>query len=115
VTEALQLFDVPAVPRLTERQARANEAIKQAGYDGLHTDEVGAVVHGHADGATCQWCGSAGAELGRALRAKGLVQQRRRKAPNGDSVTVWTVAGKLPPPTAERDNGSAFNRDGIPF
>jgi hypothetical protein len=115
MSEALQLFDVPAVPRLTDRQQTAFDAIKQTGYDGLHTDEVGAIVHGHPDGATCQWCGSAGQELGRALRAKQLVQQRRRKAPNGDTVTVWTIAGKLPPPAAERDDGSAFNRDPIPF
>ncbi len=102
MSEALQLFDQPTTPRLTARQQRAFDAITAAGWDGLHTDEVGMVAHGHLD-APCEWCGTAGQELGRSLRAKRLVQQRRRRAPNGDSVTVWTVAGKLPQP---RDSGS---------
>jgi hypothetical protein len=111
---ALQLFDPgPAIGALTERQNRAYEAIKETGWGGLHTEEVGQAVHQHPGDSMCEWCPSAGMELGRALRAKGLVRQRRRSAPNGDTVTVWTVAGKLPPP--ERDDGSAFNRDPIPF
>jgi hypothetical protein len=108
VSEALQLFDVPATPRLTDRQQCALDAICAAGWEGLHTDELGALAHGHGPEQRCQWCGSAGQELGKALRAKGLVRQRRRKAPNGDTVTVWTVAGRLPAPEAVRDNGS-FN------
>jgi hypothetical protein len=92
----------------TERQQRAYDAIAAAGWDGLHTDEVGQAAHQHE---LCEWCGSAGMELGKALRAKGLVQQRRRKGPAGDIWMVWTVAGKIAP----EDVGSAFNRDEIPF
>lgn len=108
MTAQPHLFDPPPATRLTDRQQTALDAITAAGYDGLHTDEVGAHVHAwrgkHAADETCAWCPSVGSELGKRLRHLGLVQQRRRKAPGGDTVTVWTVAGKLPRPV-ERDNG----------
>jgi len=98
MSEALHLF--PLAPTLTPRQQAAHKAIQQAGYDGLHTDEVGAVAHAwagkHPADELCPWCGSAGMELGRALRAKGLVQQRRRRDARGQVDVVWTVAGRLP-------------------
>lgn len=70
-----RLFDIEPVRQLTDRQQHALAVITAAGYAGVHTDELGAQVHG-------------------------LVQQRRRRAPNRDTVTVWTVAGKLAPPRA---------------
>lgn len=102
-----RLFDVPELPpKLTDRQQRALDAIRAAGYDGLHTDELGAVAHEpkHAKEDRCEFCGQAGQEIGRALRAKGLVQQRRQKTPWGTPDVVWTVAGKLTR-AAERDYG----------
>jgi hypothetical protein len=97
-----RLFDIEPVSKLTDRQQHALAVITAAGYAGVHTDELGAQVHAfsgrHAATSICQFCGQAGLEVGRALRAKGLVQQRRRRAPNRDTVTVWTVAGKLAPP-----------------
>jgi len=102
---AWQLFDVPTQPKLTDRQEHALTVIQQAGAAGVHTDELGAAVHAwqgrHGSDDICEFCASAGQELGRALRAKGLAQQRRRKAVGGDTVTVWTVAGRLP---RERDH-----------
>lgn len=112
MSEAMQLFETPDEPRLTDRQAHALNAIREAGAAGLHTDELGAAVHAftgkHASDTLCEWCPQAGIEVGRALRQKGLAQQRRRKAPGGDTVTVWTVAGKLPravpdPPVDDSD------------
>jgi hypothetical protein len=107
-----RLFDLPPASKLTDRQTVALTAITTAGYDGLHTDEVGAAVHhwqGKHPGETCEWCPSVGKEIGRRLRELGLVQQRRRKAPGGDSVLVWTVAGRLDKPRVVRPG------DGIPF
>jgi hypothetical protein len=80
-----RLFDPGPATKLTPRQARAYAAIKQAGYDGIDSDHLGAAV-----GARPDWCHSAGVEVGKALRRKGLVCQRRR-----DGRLVWTVAGKL--------------------
>lgn len=103
----MQLFDVPEEPKLTERQKHALEKITDAGFDGLHTEELGAIVHAftgkHPSETLCEWCGSAGLEVGKALRGKQLVQQRKRKSAGGDAVMVWTVAGKLDPPRAAPD------------
>jgi hypothetical protein len=94
-----RLFDVPPIQKLTDRQQRALAAITVAGFDGLHTDELGAILHAgtytHALHDRCTFCGAAGNEVGKALRKKGLVQQRRRRAVGGDTYMVWTVAGKL--------------------
>lgn len=102
-----RLFDIQPVHQLTDRQQAALDAITAAGYDGLHTDELGAAVHAwqgkHPADETCAFCPSVGNELGRRLRQLGHVQQRRRKAPGGDTVTVWTVAGNLIPPRADLD------------
>lgn len=102
MTQPLHLFDLPPASNLTDRQTVALTAITAAGYDGLHTDELGAHVHAwqgkHPADETCEWDGSVGRELGVRLRELGLVQQRRRKAPGGDFVLVWTVAGRLDKP-----------------
>lgn len=98
-----RLFDPgPQTHGLTNRQQTAYEAIRQAGWDGLTTDEVGAVLHAHGNDAICEWCPAAGLSVGKALRRKQLVQQRHRKGPGGVTYTVWTVAGKLARPSVER-------------
>jgi hypothetical protein len=83
VTRPLQLFDIPPAAQLTDRQQTALDAITAAGYDGLHTDELGAHVHAsqgkHAADETCEWCPSVGSELGRRLRELGHAQQRPQK------------------------------------
>jgi hypothetical protein len=108
-----RLFEIEPVRQLTGRQAEALAAITAAGYDGLHTDELGAAVHGwqgrHAADETCEWCPSVGMELGRRLRELGLVQQHWRKAPGRERVLVWTVSGRLVRPQVVRPG------DGIPF
>lgn len=111
MSEQLALVDVPAVPHLTDRQQRALKLIEEAGYGGLTSDELGAHFHRHAADERCVWCGSTGAELGRALRLNDLAQQRRRRAPAGDIYMVWTVVGKLQPPVDERRGPG----DRIPF
>lgn len=105
-SQPLHLFALPPATKLTGRQQTALDAITAAGYDGLHTDEVGAAVHAwqgkHSADERCEWCGSVGQELGSRLRDLEWVQQRRRKAAGGDVVTVWTVAGRLVRPVADR-------------
>lgn len=90
----MQLFPLP--PVLTERQQRALDAITAAGWDGLSSDELGAHLHQHPDGSICQWCPSTGNDVGKALRNKQLVRQRRRKAPGGDHFMVWVTADAKP-------------------
>jgi hypothetical protein len=100
-----RLFDPgPANGNLTDRQQRALDLITAAGYAGLMTDELGAALHypKHGLNDRCEFCGATGHEVGAALRARGLVQQRRRRAPGGDVYTVWTVAGDLRKPV-DRD------------
>lgn len=116
--QQLRLVDLPApaVPKLTARQQAAYDAIVDAGYEGLHTDELGAIVHAftgkHSDEDRCAWCGKAGLEVGNALRSRHeLVRQRRRRDDRGEALTVWTVAGKLPAP---KDRPSGMT-DEIPF
>jgi hypothetical protein len=94
MTEALHLFPLP--PSLTDRQQRALDAITATGYDGLTSDELGQALHQHVDDTLCEWCGSAGHEVGNALRAKELVKQRRRKAPGGDHYMVWITVDAKP-------------------
>jgi hypothetical protein len=101
-----RLFDPgPANGNLTDRQQRALDLITTSGYAGLMTDELGAALHypKHGLNDRCEFCGATGHEVGAALRARGLVQQRRRRAPGGDVYTVWTVAGDLRKPV-DRDN-----------
>jgi hypothetical protein len=100
-----RLFDPgPADGNLTERQQRALELIRAAGYDGLRSDELGAAIHQPKHGLNdrCDFCLSTGQELGDALRRKQLAQQRRRRTDNDVTYTVWTVAGDLRKPV-ERD------------
>jgi hypothetical protein len=94
-----RLFDLSEQPRLTDRQKRALDLIDAAGWDGLRTDELGAALHHprHELNDRCSFCVSAGNEVGSALRRKGLVQQHRRRDPQGLVYTVWTtVAAKKP-------------------
>lgn len=89
----LQLFDPgPASYGLTDRQQRAYDGIKAAGVDGLTSDEIGALLHQPKHGLTdrCEFCGSAGAEVARALRNRGLIRQRRHSTPGGGFYMVWT-------------------------
>jgi hypothetical protein len=102
MTEALQLFPLP--PHLTDRQQRALDAITAAGHDGLTSDELGEALHQHGGDTLCEWCGSAGHEVGTALRAKALVKQRRRKGPGGDHYMVWITVDAKP----ERDRVDDF-------
>ena len=108
---SVRLFDPgPADGNLTERQQRALDAIKGAGWHGLRSDELGAVIHSekHSIHTICDFCLTTGQELGDALRKKQLAQQRRRRTDQGVTYTVWTVAGDLRKPV-ERDN------EGIPY
>jgi hypothetical protein len=101
-----RLFDPgPADGNLTDRQQRALDLIRAAGWDGLRSDELGAALHAgkHPLNQPCDFCLTAGQQAGDALRRKGLAQQRRRRTPQDVTYTVWTVAGDLRKPV-ERDN-----------
>lgn len=67
----------PAQPRLTDRQQRALDLISRLAP--IPSDELGAYLHRHGPDSRCQWCATTGAEVGEALRRKGLVKRRRGK------------------------------------
>jgi hypothetical protein len=94
----LALIDVPVIPVLTDRQQRIFDAIEHAGYDGLFTEELGALEHQrlgkHRADQTCAFCGMSGKSVARELANKGLIVQRRKP-------TRWTVAGKITKPTSD--------------
>ena len=103
--DQLLLVDVPAIPKLTDRQQRAHRLLEEAGCDGLSSDELGAHFHTHTADERCEWCGTTGFELGQALRREGVAKQRRRRAPGGDYFMVWvTVDAK-----AERIDTPGYN------
>lgn len=105
--QQLRIVDLPAdLATLTERQRRAFDGVDAAGWDGLTTDEIGALLHHpkHSLNDRCAFCGSAGAEMTRALRAKGLVRQRRRRAPGGDIYVVWTTTDATETPASSDFN-----------
>lgn len=80
----------PDLAKLTPRQKLALDAIRYAGWDGISSYDLGCAL-----GGSTHWAATAGVEVGKALRRKGLVQQRRR----GERM-VWTVAGALERPGA---------------
>jgi hypothetical protein len=98
MTEQLRLVDVPSPPVLTDRQQHAFDAIKAAGWEGLHHDELGAIEHErkgkHARGDRCAFCGQDGKSLGKELQRKGIVVQRRR------SPASWTTRDATPEPAS---------------
>lgn len=77
---------VPVEPdvKLTERQRHALEIIGR--YQPIPSDELGAHLHqeragrglkGHPAEQRCEWCGTEGAQMGAALRKRGLVTRKR--------------------------------------
>ena len=101
------LVDVPATPKLTPKQAKALEFLRDAGQDGVTPDELGALMHAwglsHPADERCQFCRSRGSELLRALRKKGVARQRRV-----DGRTFWQAVD-LP---VERPRGMS---DEVPY
>lgn len=82
-----RLFDVP--PTLTERQQFVLDEIRRS-EDGLHTDEIGALLHErsgkHPSSARCDWCATDGNRMLRELRKKRLVTRRMTGYVNVTSV-----------------------------
>lgn len=69
---------------LTARQRFALEQV--AAHQPIPSVELGALLHeeralrggsGHTAGEACDWCATEGRNMGKALRAKGLVRERR--------------------------------------
>jgi len=87
----VRLFDPgPADERsLTPRQRQGLAAVRAAGWDGLTSNELGQILHAHPRGDSCGFCDSAANEVGSALRSKGLVERRGRRAANGVLYYVW--------------------------
>lgn len=101
-----RLFDPgPADGNLTDRQQRALDAITGAGWAGLKSDELGAVMHAPKHGLheRCSFCTSAGYELASGLRARGLVELRRRTDPKKVLSSVWVAVGAPQRKRAERE------------
>lgn len=99
MTEQLALIDVPAAPALTDRQQHALDAITAAGADGIHSDELGALLcerNGkHSAGDRCQWCTKNGLGVLNRLRELGLVRYRSK-------LKAWTATGTPDPPSEPR-------------
>jgi hypothetical protein len=106
VSEQLRLID-PDPPALTERQQHVLDRIAAAGEEGLHTEEVGAVLHArngrHAADELCAYCARDGRSVAEELKKKGRVAMRARP-------TRWVVAGTPRPSKVKRsswvDDGS---------
>ena len=95
-----QLVQVPA--KLTPRQAHALALLQAAGADGLTPVLLGAALHDwsgtHPAGRTCDYCHSAGSEVLRALRRKGVARCRRvggRMVWQATVLSVVTSRGML--------------------
>jgi hypothetical protein len=75
-----QLFDAPAEPKLTARQAFAYDLVRRP----RRAEEVGRWLHiafgsscRCSETETCHWADSAGVQMLSALRRKGLLIRRR--------------------------------------
>ena len=75
-----RLLDVPATPKLTERQQWAYDYIR-TGIIGHTTSEVGCFLHTakgkHAINQPCKWCESDGISVLRSVALKPLVIRRQ--------------------------------------
>lgn len=97
----------PAV-KLTERQRFALDLISDLGP--IPDDELGAHMHErkgrHSAEVRCTFCGSDGRSIGKELRRKGLVKQRRSEG--------WYVPGRK---SQRAPEGSGYNpaTEPIPF
>lgn len=108
-----RLFDPgpPDETSLTDRQKRALYAIRGAGWDGLTSEDIGALIHypKHELRDTCPFCQSTGHELGAALRQRGLVRQRRKESLLGRLFMVWVdVHAKADRPDRDYDLPAGF-------
>ena len=91
------LLDIPAVPKLTDRQATAYRLIQSA-PSGLTSSALGAAIHGergcdYCTDTPCQYAKATGVELGNTLRKKGLVRKRRDGG-------LWQALTPAPDPDA---------------
>lgn len=111
VTEQLQL--VPTGPKLTERQQFALELVEAAGRNGIHADELGAILHEergkHPRDSRCQWDGANGKSILDALKKKGLVRYVRSR--NG-LPGFWRAESASAAPPAR---GMLQDTEPIPF
>jgi hypothetical protein len=102
----LQLpLDVPATPKLKDRQQMALAILRDAGAAGLQPVQLGALMHDswsgrHPASAPCDFCASTGNELLRALRRKGVARQRRV-----DGRTFWQATGLPAEPMGDLPEG----------
>jgi hypothetical protein len=98
-----RLFDMPAT-RLTDRQRKAHDAIRATGWHGISSSRLGAILHPHGDDQRCEYCNTAGTEVAKALRSKGLVVLRRRHKPDRGFHMVWVDAEAKKPRAPEPDD-----------
>lgn len=105
----LVIADVDQAPRLTDRQQFALQQLRGAGGEGLHADELGALLcerNGrHPAGTRCVYDGQNGNQILRALRAKGLAGYRRGRGqtPGAWISTTASVQVAKPEPPADHD------------
>lgn len=115
----LSLVEIPTVPTLTPRQARALEIVQQHPA-GIHADELGAILHEehhrHSRDQRCQFDGANGNSILKALRKKGLVRYRRgRDFTAGHWEATTPAAQPEPEPAGEWDGTLPVPYGVIPF
>jgi hypothetical protein len=110
VNEQTQL--IPTGPKVTAQQAAVLAALEQAGEDGLHADECGAIAHelmesrwAHPRDTRCQFCGQRGLQVLKRLRTLGLTRYRARNK-------AWQACN-LPQAAPEPDGWDALVEAGF--
>lgn len=86
-------LDVPSTPKLTAKQQHALEILIAAGPEGVTPRFLGAQIHAtwkakHTATDRCDFCGTEGTGLLKALRRKGVARQRRV-----DGRVFWQATG----------------------
>jgi hypothetical protein len=98
------LVDVPATPKLTERQDYALGILTAYGPEGIAPTDLGMAIHSwqgrHPDGRSCDFCAPTGNEVLRALRRKGVARLRRV-----DGRTFWQATGLPAAPMGDLPEG----------
>lgn len=117
--QQLALVDVPAVPDLTPRQQHALELVQAAGANGMHADELGALLHAeyrkHGADERCTWCGSTGNSILKALRKKRLVRYRRGTPARPGYWEAVNVLAAASEPSGEWDGRGPVPYGVIPY
>lgn len=120
MTEQLALVEIPASPKLTDRQRAVLDALTAAGAFGVDADQAGAIAHElktgrwrHSRDDRCEYCGRDGNQILSRLRDLGYARYRRRK---GQLAGVWLATSERDEtPPAPTPGGMLPDTQALPF